>query len=121
MKYISEFALILGISFIGEVLHAIIDLPIPASIYGLVLMFICLCTHIIPQEAIKNTGRFLIEVMPMMFIPAAVGLLDSWSVLKPVLLPVGIITIVSTVVVMVSAGHITQAVIRHNDRKIKER
>lgn len=98
MKYIEQFAIILTMSFLGELLHHVIPLPIPGSIYGLILLLLSLVTGIVKIDQIKEASTFLIEIMPMMFIPAAAGLLTSWSSLKPVLLPVCVITIVSTVV-----------------------
>ena len=83
MKYFRQFFLILAISFAGEILHMVLPLPVPASIYGLVLMLLALVTGIVKIEQVKDTAVFLIEIMPVMFIPAAVGLLDSWSVLRP--------------------------------------
>ena len=71
MKYIKQFSIIITVSFLGEVLHALLPLPIPASIYGLLLMLAGLCCHIIPMDGVKETGKFLVEVMPLMFIPAA--------------------------------------------------
>ena len=96
MKYLKQFAIIIVISFVGEILNNIIPLPIPASVYGFVILFICLVTGIIKLEAVKETGKFLVEIMPIMFIPAAVGLLDSFDVLKPILLEVSIILVVTT-------------------------
>ena len=116
MKYVKQFTIILVISLVGEVLNYLIPLPIPASIYGLVIMLICLQTGIIPLAAVRDTGRFLVEIMPLMFIPAAVGLLESWGVLKPVWIPVVAITVISTVVVIAVTGRITQAVIRRENR-----
>lgn len=112
MRYLKQFTIILFVSFLGELLHWLIPLPVPASIYGLVLMLAALCTGIIKLAAVRETGKFLIDIMPVMFIPAAVGLLDSWGVLKPVWLPVLVITLVSTVVVMAVSGLVAQLVIR---------
>lgn len=117
MKYIKQFTIILVISFVGELLNYLIPLPVPASIYGLLLMLICLQTGIIPLAAVRETGRFFVEIMPLMFIPAAVGLLESWGVLKPVWLPVITTTVISTVVVIVVTGRITQRVIRRGRKK----
>lgn len=111
MKFLRQFMIILAISFIGEVLKYIVPLPIPASIYGLVILFIALETGIMKLSAVKDTAKFLIEIMPLMFIPAGVGLLESWGVLQPVLLPVAVITVVSTIIVMGVSGVVTQAVI----------
>ena len=114
MKYIRQFVIILFISFIGEALKYVLPLPIPASIYGLVLMFVLLETKVLKLEAVQDAGKFLIEIMPMMFIPAGVGLLNAWDTLKPVLVPVIVIMFVSTIVVMVISGRVTQFVIRRN-------
>ena len=116
MKYLKQFAIIIVISFVGEILNNIIPLPIPASVYGFVILFICLVTGIIMLEAVKETGKFLVEIMPIMFIPAAVGLLDSFDVLKPILLEVSIILVVTTVIVMVIAGRVTQFIIRRDGK-----
>ncbi len=113
MKYVKQFAIILVISFAGEWLHSILPLPVPASIYGLVIMFAALYTHILPLESVKRTGDLLIEIMPLMFIPAAVGLINSWDVLRPYCVPFLLITVVSTVVVMGMSGRITQRVRRN--------
>lgn len=120
MKHIFNLALILGISFLGELLNHLIPLPIPGSIYGLVLMFIALCVKLIPEEAIHSTGTFLIEIMPVMFIPAAVALMESWDLLESMLMPVLVIIVVSTFVVMGVSGLVTQAAIRHGKKEGKK-
>ena len=119
MKFIKQFLIIVIISFLGEVCNKWIPLPIPASIYGLVILFVALMTGAIKLEQVKETGKFLIEIMPLMFIPAAVGLLDSWKVLKPIWIPVVVITLVTTVLVMVVTGRVTQFVIRQNKKDKK--
>ena len=70
MKYIRQFMIIILISFVGEVLHYLLPLPISASIYGLVLMLVGLASGLIPLAAVKDTAYFLVETMPLMFIPA---------------------------------------------------
>ncbi|RKI38939.1 CidA/LrgA family protein [bacterium D16-51] len=117
MKYLKQFTLILAISFIGELLKEILPLPVPASIYGMVLLFLCLETGIIRLSSVKETAKYLIEIMPLMFIPAGVGLLESWGVLYPILVKTAIIIIISTIVVMAVSGKVTQGVIRHCGQK----
>ena len=73
-------------------------------------MLLALCTGIIKLNQVRETAGFLIEIMPVMFIPAAVGLLEAWSFLKPVWLPVLIITLLSTVIVMAVTGQVTQRI-----------
>ena len=117
MKYIKQFVIILTVSFLGEVLRAVLPLPVPASIYGLLLMLLALCTGVIPLDSVRETGRFLIEILPLMFIPAAVGLIESWDKISPIVFELIVITAVSTVLVMVLSGRVTQWVIRKENRK----
>ena len=120
LRYLKQFGIILLISFLGEILRALLPLPVPASIYGLILMLAALLTGILPLDKVRETGKFLIEIMPLMFIPAAVGLLDSFGTLRPILIPVAVITVVTTVVVMAVSGRVTQMVIRMDRRNKHE-
>jgi len=110
MKYIKQLALILSVSFVGEILHHFIPLPIPSGIYGIVIMFILLQTKIIPLSSIEKTADFLIEIMPLMFIPASVGILDSWGVIKDSVVFYVITVIVSTIAVMAVSGLTAQLI-----------
>lgn len=118
MKYLLQFLIIAAISFVGELLHYFISLPIPASIYGIVLLFAALHFGWIKVRQIREVSAFLIAIMPALFIPSAVGLVKSWNIISQSLIKYSVITIVSTLVVMGVAGLTTQYVI--NRRKGKE-
>ena len=117
MKYLKQFGIILILSFAGELLNLLIPLPIPASIWGFALMFVCLQTGLLKLDYVKDTAIFLIEIMPLMFIPAAVGLMESWGIIRAKIIPYLVITVLSTFLVMAAAGKITQAVIRRDRKK----
>ena len=110
MKFLRQFMIILLLSFLGEVLKMFIPLPIPASVYGLVLMLACLMTGVLKTSQVKDAAFFLIEIMPVMFIPAAAGLIDSWGVLRPLIVPIMISTVAITVFVMVVTGRVAQMI-----------
>ena len=112
MKYIMQFMIILIISFVGELLYYLIPLPIPASIYGIVILFMLLEFKVIKLDQVKDTASFLIEIMPLMFVPAAVGLMDSYDILSKNLISYILVIVVSTLAVMVVSGRITQFFIR---------
>ena len=112
MKFIRQFCIILLISFMAEILRALIALPIPASIYGLVLMFAALKIRLIPLHSVRETGSFLIEIMPLMFIPPAVGLMESWGELEEIWLPLLAIILLTTLIVMAVSGITAQKVLR---------
>ena len=117
MKYIKQLLIIICISLLGEWLKSIIPLPVPASIYGMLILFGCLMTGLIKLEQVRDTGKYLIEILPLMVIPAAVGLIDSWEVLKSMLVPVCVVTVVTLVTVMAATGRISQRIIRKSGEK----
>ena len=119
MKYLTQFGIILAISFVGEVFNRIIPLPIPASIYGMILLFVGLLTGVIKLSSVKDTGKFLIEIMPLLFIPATVGLIEAWARMQDFLLAIIVISLVSTVVVAAASGRITQLIINRKAKKQK--
>ena len=112
MKYIKQLAVILAVSFAGEGLNRLIPLPVPAGIYGIVILFLLLVTKALPLSAVEDTGDFLIEIMPLMFIPAAVGIIDSWSGMKSSAAAYVAICLVSTVIVMGVAGKAVEIVLK---------
>ena len=120
MKYILQFEIIIAISLVGELLNRIIPLPIPASIYGMAILFTALCTGVIKLSAVKETGHFLVQIMPMMFIPATVGLLESWEIMQGFLTAIIAISLVSTVLVILASGHATQFIINMKKKEKKQ-
>lgn len=117
MKLLYQFGTILFVTFLGEVLHTLLPLPVPASIYGLVLMLLCFMSGIIKLEQVKLAADFLLQIMPPMFIPAAAGLILVWNDLQEILVPVVMIIFLTTVIVMVVTGRVSQAVIRRRQRE----
>ncbi len=116
MKYIKQLAIIIVVCFAGELVRYIVPLPVPGSIWGLVLMFILLVTGVIKLEKVEKTADFLVDCMPIMFVPGGVGLMRSWSTLKS-MLPAAICSIVLvTPFVMLVTGKVTQKLIEKGDK-----
>lgn len=116
MKYFSQFAIILFVSVLGELCAMALPLPIPACIYGMVLMFMALCFKIIKLEQVDDAGKFMIEVLPVMFTPPAVGLIALWDVISPIWPQLLVIIVITTAVVMVVTGHVAQFMLRHEQK-----
>ncbi len=117
MKFIFQFLIIMVFAFVGELLHHFIPLPIPASIYGILLLFLALEFKILKVKDIKETSSFLIAIMPIMFLPPAVGIVESWGLIKGSWLPYVLVIGISTVVVMAVSGLVTQMIVRKGGRK----
>lgn len=111
MDVLMEFAIVLSVSLAAEVLHALIPLPIPSSIYGLAMMFLLLTSGLLKLEKIKRAGAFLLEIMPVVFVPAIAGLMEISADMRSALLPVAGVVVLTTVAVMVVTGRTAQWII----------
>ncbi len=108
MRYLYQFARIMAFCFLGEILHEALPLPIPASIYGLILLLAALKTGIVKLEQVKEVGNFLTGIFPLLFVPAAVGVMELWVQLGEMAIPIIIAIVPVTVLVLASAGRTTQ-------------
>lgn len=109
MKYISQFLIILGFSLAGEALQRLIPIPIPASVYGLTLLFLALCLKIIKVEQVKDVGGFLISLLPVLFVSPTVGIVENWALIKPQIFSIVLALVASTVLTFGLSGLVTQA------------
>lgn len=121
MKYMKQLGIVLVITLVAECLEKLLPLPVPASIYGLGIMLALLISGFLKVEAIKESADFLVEIMPLMFIPAAVGLMDSYHELEEILLQVIAVVVVTTVVVMAVTGRCAQGIIRKRKTEQSEK
>ena len=120
MRYLFQFGRILAFCFAGEVLHAVLPLPVPASVYGLLLLLLALCFGIVRPEQVRETGLFLTGIFPLLFVPAAAGVMELWAELGVMLLPAVIAIVPVTVLVFAAAGRTTQAVIHRKENTQNE-
>ncbi len=115
MKYLSQFLIILGFSLLGEALAALIPLGIPASVYGIVLLFATLCLGLVKLKWVKDVAGFLVSILPVLFVPPMVGLLENRSQLfasAPALL---LLIAGTTVLTMGISGRLAQALTKKEE------
>jgi len=112
MKYARQFAVILGVTLIAELIKYVTPLPVPAGVYGLVLMLAALKTGLIKLEWVKETAMFLTGMLQIIFIPAAAGLLVSYAGFRDILPQSVALILISTAAVVAATGLVTQGVQR---------
>ena len=116
MKFVFQFARIMGFCLVGELLHRVLPLPIPASIYGLVLLAAALLTCIVKLEQVKQTGDFMSGLFPLLFIPTVAGVMEVWDLIEGNLIPILIALVPVTWAVMAAAGKVTQTIMDRRAR-----
>ena len=108
VKYIFQFARITAFCLAGEVLAVVLPLPIPASVYGLLLMVAALKTGVLKLDQVRETGLFLTGIFPLLFVPAAAGVVELGSQLMDLLLPAVLAIVPITALVMAVTGMVAQ-------------
>ena len=116
MKYLNQFLIILGFSLLGEALQRIVPLPIPASVYGIVLLFLALCFKLVKIEQVKEAGGFLTGILPVLFVAPAVNILENWALIKGSLIPMFLLVLASTVLTFGISGRIAQAIMQKGEK-----
>ena len=117
MKYVKQFVVIAVVTFLGEVLNYILPFPVPASIYGMVLLFLCLQFGILKLAYVEETADLFLSVMPIFLISPTVSLMSSAAAVKESLFGIFLICLVSTFAVMVVTGLVAQWQIRRTKKR----
>jgi len=108
LKLLRQMLIILLICIAGELIHEFLNLPIPGNVIGMVILFVCLCMGIIKIEMIAEISKFLIDHLAFFFIPAGVGLIAYFDLLKENFIAIFGISLIVTIVVMVITGQTVQ-------------
>lgn len=108
MKYISQFLIIISVTVAAELIKFLLPLPIPASIYGLILLFLLLKSGLLKLSAIEDVGNFLLGLMPLILVPTSVSFIDAMDAMMELLAPVLIMGLAGTVLVMGVTGRVAQ-------------
>ena len=102
----------MGFTLAGEALQRLLPVPIPASVYGLALLFVALCTGLVKLEQVREVGGFLTSILPLLFVAPTVGIVEHWSLIRPQLLAIILIILASTVITFGVSGKITQVLMK---------
>jgi holin-like protein len=112
MRYIIQFAIILALCVIGDLLHDYLHLPIPGNVLGMVLLLILLLTGVIKLTMIEDVSNFMLKHLSFFFIPAAVGLITCFTILEGKWTALMFISVVSTFIIAVVTGMTVQILMK---------
>ena len=115
MKYVHQAVLLAAITFAAELIKYSIPLPVPASIYGLILLFCLLQSGVVKLAQVEDVGGLLLELMPVLLVPASVSVLTVIDGVKKMLVPVLLMGFIGTMAVMFVTGRVSQWLIRRKE------
>ena len=119
MKYVLQFGRIFAFCLAGELLHYMLPLPVPASIYGLALLLGALLSGLVKLEQVKEAGHFLTGIFALLFVPGAVGVIERLGEMKALLLPFLAALLPETILIFGAAGLAVEFVLKKRGKNPK--
>jgi holin-like protein len=108
LTYLLGFGIILAFLGAGLLVSAGVNLPIPGSVIGMVLLVIALQVGLVRAEWVRPPAELLLRHMALFFVPPGVGLMLYFDLIAAEWLPIIVAGVVSTLVVMVVVGRVHQ-------------
>ncbi len=104
MKSLKGFIIVMGVLYIGFLCKHLIPIPVPETVYGMILLLILLKTGLVALETIEPISTVLLAYLASFFLPPGVGLMETYKKLEGILIPVLLICVVSTALTMIASG-----------------
>ena len=98
MKIIRQIGIIFTVCWLSILVEKVLPFAFPASVIGMILLFICLLTGVLKIEYIQEKADFLLENMAFFFVPAGVSIINYFDVLESTWIQLVVICVISTVV-----------------------
>ena len=98
----------MGFTFVGEAIQRLLPLPIPGSVYSLVLLFLALCIGLVKLEQVKDAAHSLTSILPILFVAPAVGIVEYWELVSDNLIPIILLILATTVLTFGISGSVVQ-------------
>lgn len=99
------------ILLISKIIESFIPIPMPASVIGLVLLFIALCTGIVKLGQIESVGTALTNNISFLFVPAGISVINSLPILSQSPVLIILLIIISTILLLISTGFASQLLV----------
>ncbi|MED4268783.1 CidA/LrgA family holin-like protein [Geobacillus stearothermophilus] len=120
IQIIIQIFILYGFSFIGEMIHRTLHLLIPGNVLGLLLLLLCLSLKLFKLDWIEQGAGFLIAFMPLLFVPATIGIMNYPSLLSKQGVLLFFIVFISTIMTVVAAGHASQLLEKSRQKRKDE-
>ena len=119
MKIIYQIGIIFTLCWASEIIEGLLPFSFPASVIGMILLFILLAFRVLKVEHIREKSDFLLSNMAFFFIPAGVSIINYFDVLKSAAVQLVVICAVSTVITFAVTAWTVKLTIRLLERRKK--
>lgn len=122
-KCLLGFIILCAIQFACNMFIKIFNIPFPAPIMGIIVLFLLLQLNILKREWIKDICELMLKYMPLLFVPLSVGIVAYYGIIEKNLIPILINVIGTTTLTLLLTAMFVENVIKyvrlHRMRKLK--
>ncbi|MBU5668871.1 CidA/LrgA family protein [Peptoniphilus sp. MSJ-1] len=115
MNYLKEFVILCTCLFLGIITKHFISFPIPEAVYGMIYLFIAFTLKIIKPDDVKKTSNGILHNLAILFVPAGVGIINSYDEIKGKTLVLVLVVVAGTAITMGLTGKIIELLQRRNN------
>ena len=117
MKALRELGIILGVLFAAHIIQSITKLPIPSAVLGMFILLILLLTGIVKVEMVEGVSNFLLKYLTFFFLPAGIGIMTEFDLIKDIWVKFLLISLISTALVIAITGLVSQGLLKRKEKK----
>ncbi|MEC2306912.1 antiholin-like murein hydrolase modulator LrgA [Bacillus atrophaeus] len=110
--FLTQAFIFAAIMLVSNMIAAIVPIPIPASVVGLVLLFLLLCLNIIKLEQVETLGTSLTSLIGFLFVPSGISVMNSLGVMQHYGLQIVLVILLATIILLAATGLFSQFIIR---------
>jgi len=107
---IRQCSILFGCLALGELIVFLIEIKLPSSIIGMLLLTLFLKLGWIKLEWVQGLSNFLVANLGFFFVPPGVALMLYFDIIAAEFWPIVIATLISTILVLVTTGWVHQLV-----------
>ena len=116
MAILLQIGVVLLICLLSEIVSLLLPFPFPGTVIAMIILFILLAAGVIKVGHIRQKAEFMLKNMAFFFIPAGVGIMEYFDVLKSCIVPFIVICVVSTILTFAATAGTVALIMRLQHR-----
>jgi len=112
MKYIKQFAIIISICLLGELVARFLPFAFPGNILAMLILTFLLIVKVVKEESILETSDFLLSIIGLFIVPAAVGMMNYFELIRDIWFQILIICLITLIATFVSCVFTIRLVVK---------
>ncbi|MGH1429608.1 MAG: CidA/LrgA family protein [Neptuniibacter sp.] len=114
---VQGFVILLVCQLVGEIFVTIFSVPIPGSVFGMLILFVGLILGGRVPSGLRVASEGLLKCLPLFLVPAGVGLMKYFGVLSEYWAEILLALFMSTLVTMVFVAVLIKCLSRHDAKE----